>query len=96
MSNPRSIVVGGLFWAGTIAWVIYFWVFSEDIRPAVDALFTNGHAEIAALWLLVLCVLSGFLWGYDRSGGLGNGTKVEEPPRVKRSEKPPPDWYEDY
>ena len=99
MLNPRSIVFNGLFWVGAIAWVSFFLLYSEEIRPAIDILVTNGHATIAAIWLLILLFLSGWAWGYD-SGyyrGSSEETRSQIPAKQrKRKETPPPDWFEDY
>lgn len=99
MLNPRSIAFNGLFWLGAIAWVSFFLLYSEEIRPALDILATNGHVAIAAMGLVILLFLSGWAWGYDNgySKGSAIGRRNQEPTKVrKRKEAPPPDWFEDY
>lgn len=99
MLNPRSIAFNGLFWVGAVAWVSFFLLYSEEIRPAIDVLATNGHVAIAAIWLLILLFLSGWAWGYDN--GYSRGSREETGSQTltkqrKRKENPPPDWFEDY
>ena len=99
MLNPRSAAFNGLFWLGAIAWVSFFFIYLESLRPAMDILATNAHAAIAAIWLLILLFLSGWAWGYDSGYYKGLGTErrhQKQPEGRKRKETPPPDWFEDY